>query len=89
MQAFEAFGGVPHALLYDNLKTDALERVGDVKGPSDVRVLLVISRAVRARRRAGYVCRRWRDPGRAARRAQSQKRSASRSRFADADLSRS
>jgi transposase len=28
--AFEAFGGVPRALLYDNLKTAVLERVGDV-----------------------------------------------------------
>src|SRR4029453_2504392 len=26
---FEAFGGVPRALLYDNLKTAVLERVGD------------------------------------------------------------
>jgi transposase len=28
--AFEAFGGTPRALLYDNLKTAVLERVGDV-----------------------------------------------------------
>jgi len=28
--AFDAFGGVPRALLYDNLKTAVLERVGDV-----------------------------------------------------------
>jgi transposase len=28
--AFETFGGVPRALLYDNLKTAVLERVGDV-----------------------------------------------------------
>ena len=28
--AFEAFGGVPRAVLYDNLKTAVLERVGDV-----------------------------------------------------------
>jgi len=28
--AFEAFGGAPRALLYDNLKTAVLERVGDV-----------------------------------------------------------
>jgi transposase len=30
LAAFEAFGGVPRTLLYDNLKTAVLERVGDV-----------------------------------------------------------
>ena len=29
VQAFEAFGGVPRVLLYDNLKSAVLERVGD------------------------------------------------------------